>query len=262
MGLDTGALWRKVWIESRGRFVTGLSLLAVLACGVVFDYTAVAHLTPAARSIDTGDGILGRMIKDAIEVQRDYRGFVWWQWFRQNLAQTWTLFAVLLGSGGLLSQSSGPAALFTLSLPAPRRRVFGVRASMGLAQLFVLAVVPSLIIPLLSPAAGETYRVDAVLIHGLCLFVAGAVFFCVALMLSTVFSDLWRPLLLTCGAAVVMALVEQVVDGSRSFGVFQLMTGSLYFRTGALPWAGLLVSAIASAALLYVGAIRFARQDF
>lgn len=61
---------------------------------------------------------MGRMLADAIELQRDYRGFVWWQWHRQNLAQLWTLVAALLGSGGLLSRTSGGGALLTLSLGA------------------------------------------------------------------------------------------------------------------------------------------------
>ena len=52
----------------------------------------------------------------------------------------WTLFAVLLGTGGLLSQASGGGALFTLSLPVSRNRLLGVRAATGLAELLVLAL--------------------------------------------------------------------------------------------------------------------------
>ena len=116
-------LWYKAWQESRWRFLSGLVVLMVLACGIVFEYPATAKLMPLASSIDAGDSFIGRAIKEAIEAQRDFRGFVWWQWVRQNLTLTWTLFAVLLGSGGLLSDGSGRGTLFTLSLPASRRRV-------------------------------------------------------------------------------------------------------------------------------------------
>jgi hypothetical protein len=38
-----------------------------------------------------------------VDLSREYRGFVWVQGFRQNLAQMGTLFAVLLGTGGVVS---------------------------------------------------------------------------------------------------------------------------------------------------------------
>ena len=42
-----------------------------------------------------------------------------------------TLFAVLLGTGGMLSQPSGDAVLFTLSMPASRRRLLGLGRPRG-----------------------------------------------------------------------------------------------------------------------------------
>jgi ABC-2 type transport system permease protein len=254
-------LWYKSWLETRWRFLIGLALLTVLAVGTVAQYPAVVKLMPLARSIDTS-GPLGRMIGDAVEVQRDYRGFVWWAWFRQNLTQIWTLCAVLLGAGGLLSKSSGGALLFTLSLPISRTRLIAVRSATAFAELLVLALIPSLAIPLLSPAIGQSYDLAPVIVHGVCLFVAGAVFFSLALLLSTVFTDVWRPLLIACAIAMLVALVEQVAGGSSRYGIFSAMTAETYFRQGALPWPGLLVSAAASAALLCGASINLARRDF
>src|SRR5205823_4192856 len=148
--------------------------------------------------------------KESAELARQYPGYVWSQWFAQNLTELWTLFAVMLGTGGLLSQGSGGAALFTLSLPVSRNRLIGVRAAAGLAELLVLAVVPSLPIPLLSPAVGERYPIADALVHSACVFLAGAVFFSLAFLLSTVFSDVWRPALLALTIAVVLGLCEQV----------------------------------------------------
>lgn len=254
-------LWYKSWLETRWRFLIGLALLTVLAVGTVLQYPAVVKLMPLARSVDTS-GPLGRMIGEAIDVQRDYRGFVWWVWFRQNLAQIWTLCAVLLGAGGLLAKASGGPALFTLSLPISRTRLIAVRSATSFAELLVLALVPSLVIPLLSPTIGQSYGVVPVVVHGICLFVAGAVFFSLALMLSTVFSDVWRPLLIACMVAVLVALVEQLLRDVSPYGIFGAMTAETYFRHGALPWPGLLLSAAVSAALLYGASINLARRDF
>jgi ABC-2 type transport system permease protein len=254
-------LWYKAWLETRWRFVIGLALLMVSACGTVLYYPEVMKLMPMASTLDAG-GEIGRRIREGVELARSYRGYVWSQWFRQNVTQMLTLLAVLLGSGSPLSQGSGGAALFTLSLPVSRNRLLAVRAATGLAELFALAFVPSLLIPLLSPAIGETYGVGSALIHGVCLFVAGTAFFSLAFLLSTVFADLWRPLLVACTVGVVLSLGEQFVGDLSPFGIFHLMSGEAYFRRGGLPWLELLASAALSMAMLYAATRNIARQDF
>jgi hypothetical protein len=250
-------LWYKSWLETRWRFLIGLALLMCSAAALVFTYPRVRDLLPLAPPIEVG-GELGRRIQEAMDLARDYRGYVWSQGFQQNLANMGTLFAVLLGTGGLMS---GGAAVFTLSLPVSRRRLLGTRVAAGLAEWFVLAFVPALLIPLLSPAVGETYSVAAALVHGVCLCVAGTVFFSLAILLSTVFGDVWRPLLIALAIAVALGTVEAFADLSR-FGIYSVMSGGSYFRTGALPWAGLFVSAGVAAALLYGAAANIASRDF
>src|SRR5215213_10087412 len=110
-------LWHKAWLETRSRFGIGLALLFIMAAGAVFEYPAASKLIASTRTVDT-TGPLGRIVADALAVQSDFRGFVWWEWHRQNLTQMWTLFAVILGSGGLLSRATGGGALLTMSLPA------------------------------------------------------------------------------------------------------------------------------------------------
>jgi len=85
------------------------------------------------------DGDLGRRIAEGAALVRDYRTYIWSQWFRQSFRELWAVFAVVLGTGGLLAQASRGGALFTLSLPVSRGRLLGVRAATGLAELLVLA---------------------------------------------------------------------------------------------------------------------------
>lgn len=254
-------LWYKSWLETRWRFLIGLALLMCSAAGVILIHPRLMALMPMADTIDPA-GELGRRVKESVDLSRTYRGYVWSQLFGQNLTQMGTLFAILLGTGGLFSHSSGGAALFTLSLPVSRNRVVGVRAAAGLGEWLVLAFVPSLLIPLLSPAVGETYGVGDALAHGVCLFVGGAVFFSLAFLLSTVFTDLWRPLLMACAVAVVLATVGQAFRDVSRYGVFGVMSGEVYFRTGAFPWLGLLASTGATTAMLYASALNVARQDY
>jgi hypothetical protein len=254
-------LWYKSWLETRWRFVIGLIVLVLSACSTVAAYPEVRRLLVLVPQMDPG-GEIGRRIAEAAELARDYRGYVWWQWFVQNMAQMWALFAVLLGTGGLLSQMSGGGALFTLSLPVSRNRLLGIRAATGLAELLVLAVVPSLVLPLLSPAIGESYRAGDALVHATCMFVAGSVFFSLAFLLSTVFRDVWRPALIVICGAVALALVEQIFRGPAHIGLFKVMTAERYFRGEGLPWLGLLFSAAVSATVLYAATRNMARRDF
>jgi hypothetical protein len=251
-------LWYQAWIETRWRFVVGLIVLVDLAYGTVYDYRAVLTLAPAAGPLDA-TGIAARL-REVIDVQRTFRGFIWMQWFRQTLSQTGTLFAVLLGCGTALSRGSEGSALFMLSLPIGRSRTLGVRAATGLVEWFVLALVPSLVVPLMAPAIGQHYRVVDVLLHGVHVFVAGSVFYTGATLLSTMFADIWRPLLLTCLTAVLLATAEFMLpDG---FGIFRLMSGEHYFFTGATPWLGLLICTALSVAFLYASIRTLERREF
>jgi ABC-type transport system involved in multi-copper enzyme maturation permease subunit len=204
-------------------------------------------------------GDLGRRIEEALEISRQYRGYVWSQLFQKNLAQMGTLFAILLGTGGLLSKGG---SLFTLSLPVTRRHLLAVRARVGLLQWLALAMIPPLVIPLLSPAVGESYSIVSALAHGFCLFVAGAVFFSFALLLSTVFGDVWRPLLIAILVATALAIPAELVSGYSRYTLSGVMGGETFFRTGHLPWLGLLISAALSMALVYGAARNFERRDF
>src|SRR5229473_1193627 len=112
-------LWYKSWMETRWRFLIGLALLIFTAASTVLTYPQVVKLLPLATKLDLSGGI-GRRVAESIELARDYRGYVWSQWFLKNMPQMWGLFAVLLGTGGLLSPASGGGTLFTLSLPASR----------------------------------------------------------------------------------------------------------------------------------------------
>jgi ABC-2 type transport system permease protein len=257
-------LWHKAWLETRGRFLSGLFLSSIVALGAIYDFGAVARLLPVVRGIDPAtldtSGPIGAAIKQGIEAQQTFRGFVWFQWYRQNLTYLVVIFGALLGAGGLLAKSEG-ATLFTLSLPVSRTRVIGTRAAIGLAELLALTIVPSLLLPLLAPSIGQSYRVVDVLAHGACMFVVGSVFFSLAALLSNDYADVWRPVLIACIVAAVIGMLEYVPPIGQ-FGMFKVMNGESYYRHAGLPWIGLLVNAAIASALLRTAAVKLAQRDF
>src|SRR5438046_700251 len=86
------------------------------------------------------------------------------------------------------------------------------RFLIGLALILCSApgVIPALLIPLLSPAIGQHYAITSILIHGICLFIAVSVFFGLAFLLSAVFNDMWRPLLIALALAVILSIIDQL----------------------------------------------------
>jgi hypothetical protein len=254
-------LWQKSWFETRWRFLSGVALLILSSVGTVLTYPQVSRLLTIAPSVEA-TGPLGRMIKEGLEVSQTFRGYIWWQAFRQNLPQMGTLFAALLGTGGLLAQSSRGSALFTLSLPVSRNQVFGIRAAAGLAEWLVLSFAGPLTIVIVAPAINQHYGLVDALVHGTCFFFAGAAVYSLACLLSTSFDDLWRPLLIACAVALIVSTAESFSGGLGRYGIAAMMRAESYFRDGQLPWGALITSTALSAMMLYGASVNLARRDF
>jgi cell shape-determining protein MreD len=250
-------LWHKLWLDTRSRFLIGLALLLVAACSIVVVYPKLQEILPTVGALNVPEGPLTQEIEDTVRIAQTYRGYVWTQWFDDNLIFLATLFAAILGSGNPLSSRSG--TLFSLALPVSRGRWIGARAATGLVELFALVMLPSLAIVVLSLAIGEQYGLAEAAVHGLCAFIVAAVFFAVASFFSTLFNDAWRPVLLTFLAAVVIGIGALFL---ATGGPFAVMSAESYFRDGSLPWAGLLISVLLTVALLYATAFSVERRDF
>jgi hypothetical protein len=257
-------LWHKAWLDTRARFLAGLAISVIVGFGIIYDFRATERLLPLVRTMDPAmldtTGPIGAAIKQGIEAQQTFRGFVWWQWYRQNLTYLVVIFGALLGAGGLLARSGG-AMLYTLSLPVSRNRLISTRAAIGLAELFALAMVPSLLIALLAPSIGQTYSLVDVLVHGVCMFIVGSVFFSLAALLSNDYADMWRPVLIACIVAAALGMLEYV-PAIAPYGIFHVMNGETYYRQVRLPWIGLIVSAGITVALLRTAAVNLSRRDF
>ena len=75
-------LWQKAWLETRGRFLGGLALVTIVGFGIIYDFRATARLLPLVRNIDPStidtSGPIGAAIKESLQAQQTFRGFVWW----------------------------------------------------------------------------------------------------------------------------------------------------------------------------------------
>jgi hypothetical protein len=251
--------WHKSWLDTRWRFLLALAALLVSACGIVMGFTTVQALAASLPAAAVTDESLRQEIEESMALVRTFRGYAWSQWFSGNLPMLLTLVAALLGSGSPLVKS-GSGALFSLALPVSRARWIGTRAGLGLAELLIAALAASLAVSALAPLVGEQLPFKDAVVYGLCAFIVSGVFFGIAVFFSTVFNDHWRPLLIACLAGIAIAFAGALFPENR--GLYAAMAGYRYFFDGALPWAELLISAAATAALVYAAAANVARRDF
>lgn len=252
-------LWYKAWLETRWRFLIGLVLMSCFSALVTLTYPLTKDMQVAVP--DLGERV-NAMVREAMALVSTYPGYVWSQWFAKNLVNTWVFFAVLLGVGGVVTEATRGSALWTLSLPVTRRRLLGVRASVGALELLALSVGPSLLVPALSPLVGKSYPLGDTLVYSLTAFTGGLVFYGLSVLLSTIFADQIKPIIIGVGVLVALGALSLVSDKLATYSVFNVMSAQTYFMTGALPWAGLAAS-LSLAAVTFFAALRvLERRDF
>jgi len=249
-------LWHKAWVDTRWRFLLCLALLLVLACGSALTFPRVRTFLASIELPVVTDEEAAAAFSESLALTRTFRGYVWSQWFSQSFPILLTIMAALLGSGSPLVKG-GSGALFSLALPVSRGRWIGTRAGTALAELFVLALAPSLAFAALAPFVDEHFAVTEALAYGLSTFLGASLFLGLAAFQSTLFNDVWRPLLVTCVGALAIGVIVP-----HDYGLFRAMGGESYFFTGTLAWPALLVSAGGASGLVYAASANIARRDF
>jgi ABC-type transport system involved in multi-copper enzyme maturation permease subunit len=237
--------WKKTWLDTRVRFAIGLGLLTLVAWLVVVAYP---------RTLGSGAVPLSD--------HRRYVNFVRDAWFGQGLPQFWCLFAILLASGGLVSQATRGGALFTLALPVSRQRIVLTRVFTAMVQLYALALLPSLTLTLFSPLVHQSYNVGDAVIHSLWLFAGGSIFFALPFFISSLTSQFWVPVAVMLTTASVITTMRSLNPGLERFTLAPLLTARDYFRGDPLPWVGLIDSVAISIALIALAVRNIARRDF
>lgn len=252
-------LWYKIWLETRWRFLIGLILLAAVAALIVFTQPEMVSAPP---DFKRPDGKVDEEMRVQYELSREYRGYIWVAWWDGTLCQFWTILAIVLATGGLMSERARGTAPFTLSLPISRRRHLAVRAAFGAAQIAALAIIPSLLIPGLSPLIGQSYSPRDTAVHVIALVAGGSVFFFLSFFFSALFADQWRPFLITCGVAIGLSVLWSHVHLLGAYSAYGVMSAESYFRSGILPWNGIIACVAVSAMLLCASMLVTEKKDF
>jgi len=261
-------LFYKAWYESRIRFLICAAAVAFL-CVTLIVRARTQFPVPQNPNIP-------------------YSGFVWAIAFAGPVvggnAIGFTYIALLLGLGGLQRERGARTAVFTLGLPLTRSRLVGSRAVVGLVELVVIAAIPVVLIPMLSPwIAGQRYPIEQAAVHASLYLAWGAVWYAVGLCWSIVLTGEFAPVIACVLTPIgyMIALVNmarffggQTVSDSTSTafasanfpyfmsGMAQMSPPNSGLFAGPLPWTAFTALASVALSLLALAAAVTARQDF
>jgi hypothetical protein len=253
-------LWKNGWWETRWLFLIGLAAI-FLGYGLAFgwgDYDAARWAARLQRSTN-----LSEIERQALN---NYQGQTWAIWFKLLLNFIWADYAVVMGAVCLMTAcpwtpSQGATGLFTLSLPVSRRKVLLSQAAVGFGEVFLAALIPSLLLPIIARLHGQWFSWSDTLIYTLLMVFGGGVFFCFAFLLTVILGNYLVAFLLVEAVVFALILPFQSLGPRPWWHILGVMAGESYFYNGRIPWLGLLISLILSAVFIFTAIRIYERRD-
>jgi hypothetical protein len=254
-------LWYKCWLESRWGFIIGL-------VGLTAAYFLTAPWDPSGMTRWLAKVQRAGASGTVVQLLSSYQGYVWGHWFKSLLLLVWPAYAISMGTlcmgascTSLVGGSQSAAYLYTLSLPVTRRRLLTAQIVTSVLELTVIALVPSLSLPLFSQMNGYDYPVTDTGVHVFLMVMGGMVFFAFSCLLSLVFGSQWAVYVI--GFGVFFALWPfRELEAFPWWSIYRVMTGEDYFLHGHIPWLGLLISVLLTLTMFYLSIRIFERRDF
>jgi ABC-2 type transport system permease protein len=244
-------LWYKAWRETRVRFLLSALALTLICASFVFFHR------------DVSSGMPGEPLS--------YPVYIWRITYKGYLRELFMILTILLGLGGLARERDQRTVGFTLALPVSRWRLAATRAVVGLAELFLLATIPAIVLPLLSPLVGQGYSSSQAWAFTILWATIGSLIFGMGFVASVLFAgELTAPVVAILGLVAYSALADWSPLERYLTDIHDVMSGidMPYFNertgilTGPLPWATLSAVVIAGVVLIVTGARITTRQDF
>lgn len=217
---------RKVWRESRSRFLFILAALLVVSSASVFYNARAENLVIESKDFHEAG-------------ERTITG---------PLFLFWGFSSMFLGLGGLLRERTVGTADYTLSLPVSRTRWFLYRSLIGALQSMAAALIPSLAIPVIAALFGGEYPVRDALLLGFRLGVGGMLYYSSGLLVSTILAGDYTSA--GIGIAIVFAINNstRVIESLKRLNLqdaiapTQMIDQSTHLIRGQMQWNGIAFS--------------------
>ncbi|OOG56320.1 hypothetical protein [Rhodanobacter sp. C03] len=246
-------LWYKMWWESWIRFA--ISAVALLwMCGAVV--------------------LLQQQVRAHADEPLSYAHYIWSAVYKANVLDMYILLVIVLGLGGVLQERAQGTVGFTLSLPVSRWQLTYARATMGFVQVAILALLPALLIPLLSPFFGESFPFVRALQFSVLWAACGMVIFALTFFFSVVLPGAYSPAIASVAGLIVCSVLAKLppFQGHSAFDLLETIHGaqlstvhgetSLAAFAVPLPWLSLGLYTLVALCLVGAAGSITAQRDF
>jgi ABC-2 type transport system permease protein len=239
-------LWYKMWRESGVRFAISAAALSWMCVAVV---------------------LLQQQVRAHADEPLSYAQYIWRAVYKANVLDLFILLVMVLGLGGVLQERAQGTAGFTLSLPVSRWRLTMVRAATGWMQLVILALLPALLIPLLSPVVGQAYPWTRALQFSTLWAGCGTAVFALTFFFSTVLPGAYSPAMAAIAVTLAYSTLAEWpwLERYPSIDLLHIMRGaqlSILQGKVSLPWSSLGLYALVALGLVLAAGQVTARRDF
>jgi ABC-2 type transport system permease protein len=221
---------RKVWRESRARFLFILAFLLVITTTRVFYNSQAERVVIESKNFHEAGMVAITNI----------------------LFQFWGFSALFLGLGGFLRERAVGTVDYTLSLPVSRTRWFLYRSLNGAVQSIAAALIPALAVPALAALWGGDYPVGDAFILGLRIGLGGMLFYSLGLLVSTLIPGDFTSAGIGIALVFVINISTRVVESLKRLNLQDaiapehIIDQSTHLISGQLPWTGIVLSLLLS----------------
>lgn len=251
--MSEAGLWEKELRTARFKLLVGLLILTPLAIvtPILYEYTL---------KIMQGGSIPESLMKQA-ELLKDFRYWIWSQWFGKNLLQIGTILALIFGAGSISSEVSRKTIYFVLTKPITRRNVFKIKYLVNLISLETVVILSSLVLYVMIIAVGKEYSTGS-FFENLILFAAGAaVIYTIAVFSSTYFDQTMKSFLIS-GLAVFILSIPSYFESTQRFSLFHQMKGLQIAQNGNFPWIPFIFMILLTGIIYKAASVRFVKRDW
>jgi ABC-2 family transporter protein len=255
-------LWQKSWWETRWLFL--IYLIAMFWGYILMLMFGVGYKAAEWAARLHQDAFLSESERQALN---SYQGHTWMVFIKLLFNFGWANLAVMMGAACLatvcpLAPYQRASVFFTFSLPVNRRKVLLSHAAVGYSEIFMVALIPFLFLPLIARLQGAWFSWKDAMLYALLMIFGGAIFFFFSFLLTVILGN-WLVAFAIVEAVLMALIISSLRFGTRPWwNIFGMMAGESYFYHGRIPWPGLAISLAVSALMIFAAVRIFERRDF
>lgn len=257
-------MFKKEWLEIRGKLIWGLVVFSLLAAGIpllhpLLTSLAFVPLDPGAlNQIPPGmrEGLLSGMER----MRQDYDFYLWSQWAGKNLTQAGGILAVILGMGVVAGEYKQKTAFFLLARPISRVRILGSKFASGITCLAIVIFASTLVMLFTARLTGGHFSWGAQMA-----LVVPPFFGAVLIFALTAFFSSLSPGALPAAAGGLIATTCSVLSHyflkSNTLNILYHMAGVQLFEEGIFPLPFSLAAVFLTSVFFLLALLFFSRRE-